>query len=314
MVGPTEADGMTMVGGAGARDVVAPHAASTRTTIGASGRARRGTPVLYDGPVGQRSTVFALVFLAMAGAAPPTAASVCLGPDQVALPMVDRPAPTNTHVWLFVSRFVRERGCAKPPCEGRFVLRTAAGMPDAREVPLGKVTETTSGNLVAIELVPARDLPPLRAFETWWVPKEAGVPRLMSAFRTGAARDETPPSPLTARRAFRYAVTSVLHEPDVEQVVVEGEPSLDDGAPAPLYAVWLGADGDATRPPDAILDRALMSRDDVYRPRVLVAGTGASCFTSLTVGRGVAGKTLIVRPMDLAGNMGPTAVAVVAPR
>lgn len=262
-----------------------------------------------------RSALFALVVLAATARSGRTNASVCLAPDQVALPLLHVPAPTNTHVWLFVSKYFRDVGCAKPPCEGRFVLRTAAGDADAREIPIAKATQTTSGTLTAIELVPARDLPPLRTFETWWIPRDDGAPRLMSAFRTGKARDESSPTALALTRVYRFTASSmILGESGVEQIVFEGEPGLDDGTPAPLYAIWIDADPTTGRPPDAILDRALMSRDDLYRPRAFVAGTGASCYSTFTGGREVVGKTLVVRALDLAGNPGPPSVVVVAPR
>lgn len=173
--------------------------------------------------------------------------------------------------------------------------------------------EATSGDLTAIELAPSGLLTPRTSFETWWVPASSGEPRLISVFRTGDAVDRTRPTSPALTRAVREVARSLaLGDPGQRQIAIEGTPATDDGLPTPLYEVWLD-DGAkvAERPPDVIVNRQIIDASALYRPNVLVLGTGSGCASTLH-DLPPAGTRIRLRAIDLAGNRGSAIDTVLA--
>jgi hypothetical protein len=218
-------------------------------------------------------------------------ALTCAAPTHHLWPWTDDPVPTNVAILVYHP--------TRKADDSAYALRPQGGQPVAIS------TERLGASGVRrLALAPDR---PLRAHTSYEVVRRDGAgsgrEELVGRFRTGAGPDTTAP-------AWPGLTGPVRREPprrwDGPSLAIPVGPATDDQTPPELirYAVWRLQDGEGprslpARPPDALVVRS----GDVVR----VGGPWRCRPANLALPR-QGWPRLLLRPVDLAGNLGPARV------
>jgi hypothetical protein len=220
-------------------------------------------------------------------------------------------APLDTHVRLLVADASSMTAKPNPPF-GRVVLRVHGGA----EVRT-RVSTTDLGSATRAELVPVAPLTPRTVYELAML--EPGGTTVFGTFRTGTAKDTTPPKledpgtawgppPPPPYSSGRVVISSSC-DPEGPDLLLRGITASDPGRPdAQLVAlVWLpDANGafDTTKPPNT--QRRITSRD-------VVIGKGNLCDTNALPMPATPPAAVGVVVVDEAGNRSALARVPVVP-
>lgn len=242
--------------------------------------------------------------------------------------------PTNTHVWI---SFALDKGwddttitpgelvfAIRPPEPTRAQKKKAKkskkkGKDAAAETAAAPsvditVRTGTSGKLGWVELTPTAPLTPDVRYRVTMMRTNApdgSREAVIAEFTAGATADSTPP---TWAGAAKEAVVATGRGPAgvcgttaLAAVVRFAAGSWGGGAaaapPEQRYAVWRGTEPTEQRPPTVIVP----ARSDGF-----VLGTASACATE-NFALAAGAESLIVRPIDVAGNLGAPANVALRP-
>jgi len=240
------------------------------------------------------------------------------------------PAPRNTLVWLFYDASRWQQHCDSAGCskqefshEIRLAPVTGSKVSEPRLQVPAVARVTSSGDQILVRLRPKALLPENRRFEVWEVPRDPRLPpRVVGTFRTTAAIDEEPPM-WSGVQATRHAGAVVGRRGKIvvldrlaayPEEVFAGR-ARDASGPA-LYAVWRADVSGAwsARDPDSfVLERQVpRSWPPLQIPPLLDLGSAEDCDTAnFHEPASWQILKLVIRPVDVAGNLGPASEATV---